>query len=101
MEGFRLWLLAGPPAMLDMTGRRRAVRWDRRDDKALARLCAEFPELPQDVISSVLDDSLQTVVEASGQRLVQKGEELARIRLEVRTRHPARCVKAGPMSSVT
>ena len=58
-------------------------------DHALRRLCEQFPDVPTDAVASVLGDSYQAVVEASGQPLVNKGEELARLRLEVRTGHPA------------
>jgi hypothetical protein len=57
--------------------------------QALHRLCAEFPDVPADAVASILGDSYQTVVEASGKPLVDKGEELARLRLEVRTGHAA------------
>lgn len=61
-------------------------------EAALARLADEFPDVPHDVITSLFGDSYQVVVEATGAPLVGKAEELARLRLEVRTRHPAaRC----------
>ena len=57
---------------------------------ALDRLCRQFPGLPRDVIVSVLGDSFQVVVDAADAPLVDKAEELARIRLEVRTGRAAR-----------
>jgi hypothetical protein len=62
-------------------------------DRALTRLNAQFPDLPQDAIRSVFGDSYRLVVDVSGQPLVDKAEELTRLRLEMRTRHPA--VEAG------
>ncbi|HWC36388.1 MAG TPA: hypothetical protein VG650_16390 [Mycobacteriales bacterium] len=56
---------------------------------ALVELCAQFPWVPRDVVASVLGDSYRTVVEARGVAMVGKAEELTRIRLEVRTHHPA------------
>lgn len=58
-------------------------------DAALARLITQFPDVPHDVITSLFGDSYQVVVEATGAPLVDKAEELTRLRLEVRTRHPA------------
>jgi hypothetical protein len=65
-------------------------------DQALRRLCEQFPDVPADAVASVLGDSYQAVVEASGEPLVDKGEELARLRLEVRTGHPAVNLTAAP-----
>lgn len=53
------------------------------------RLCREFPGVPRDAIASVLGDSYQVVVEAAGSPEVDKAEELARLRLEIRTGRPA------------
>lgn len=58
-------------------------------DAALARLNHEFPDVPHDAITSLFGDSYQLVVDVSGEPLVDKAEELTRLRLEVRTRHPA------------
>lgn len=59
-------------------------------DAALARLDQQFPDVPHHAITSVFGDSYQVVVDVSGEPLVDKAEELARLRLEMRTRHPAR-----------
>jgi len=63
---------------------------DRELGAPLQRLVAGFPDLPRDVISSILSDSYVKVVEASGMPQVDRAEELAQLRLEVRTRHPMR-----------
>lgn len=59
-------------------------------DRALARLCRQFPDVPRSAVASLLGDSYHTVVTASGEPRVDRAEELTRLRLEVRTRHPAR-----------
>ena len=56
---------------------------------ALARLNRQFPDVPHDAVTSVFGDSYRLVVEVSGEPLVDKAEELTRLRLEMRTRHPA------------
>lgn len=58
-------------------------------DNALAQLADQFPDVPLDAIASMLGESYRVVVEASGRPLVDKAEQLARLRLEVRTRRPA------------
>lgn len=58
-------------------------------DAALARLTRQFPDVPGEAVTALLGDSYQQVVEISGRPLVDKAEQLARLRLEVRTRHPA------------
>lgn len=58
-------------------------------EAALRRLSAEFPDAPRDVITSLFTDSYLALVEVSRSALVAKTEELTRLRLEVRTRHPA------------
>jgi hypothetical protein len=58
-------------------------------DEAMARLCGEFPDIPRDAVRSVLGDSYQSVVDAVGEPMIDKAEELTRLRLEVRTGHPA------------
>ena len=58
-------------------------------DGALTRLREQFPDVPADAVTSILGDSYQLVVSVSGQPLVGRAEDLARLRLEVRTRHPA------------
>ena len=62
---------------------------DESIDAAIALLRAQFPDVPCDVVTSVFTDSFIVVVDAAGEPLVDKAEELARIRLELRTRHPA------------
>jgi hypothetical protein len=62
-------------------------------DSAAARLCAEFSDVPSAAVTSLLGDSYQLVVQTSGLPLVDKAEELTRLRLEVRTRHPAQQLK--------
>ena len=59
-------------------------------DDAATRLHHEFPDVPTDAIASILGDSYQLVVTVSGQPLVDRAEELARLRLEVRTGHPGK-----------
>lgn len=58
-------------------------------EAAIDLLTAQFPDVPHSVITSMLGDSYRTVVEVTGQPLVAKAEELTRLRLEIRTRHPA------------
>lgn len=58
-------------------------------DGAIARLREEFPDVPGDAVTSVMGDSYQLVVTVSGQPLIDRAEDLARLRLEVRTRHAA------------
>jgi hypothetical protein len=71
-------------------------------DGASRRLIRQFPDVPHDAVVSILGDAFRLVVEASGLPLTSKAEELARLRLEVRTRHPAlpdqieRCGLQGP-----
>lgn len=55
----------------------------------MERLCRQFPGIPRDVVASVLGDSFQAVVDAVNAPMVDKAEELTRIRLEVRTGRPA------------
>lgn len=59
-----------------------------RDD-VVERLADQFPDVPADVVVAIFGDAFQLVVERAGLPLVDKAEELARLRLEVRTRHPA------------
>lgn len=54
------------------------------------RLCRQFPGVPRDAVASILGDSYRVVVEATGRPQVAAAERLACLRLEVRTRHPAR-----------
>jgi hypothetical protein len=54
----------------------------------LHRLALGFPDVPVDVVSSMLSDAYVLVVTACGEPRVDRAEELARLRLEVRTRHP-------------
>jgi hypothetical protein len=56
---------------------------------AVARLVAEFPDVPPDVVVSLLSDSYRSVIGWTERPLVDKAEDLTRLRLEVRTRHPA------------
>jgi hypothetical protein len=58
-------------------------------DAPIRRLCREFPGVPHDAVASIVGDSYRVVVEASGRPEVAAAERLARLRLEVRTRHPA------------
>jgi hypothetical protein len=58
-------------------------------DAALRHLLGQFPDVPPDVITSMFGDSYQVVVDTTGAPLVDKAEELTRLRLEVRTRHAA------------
>lgn len=58
-------------------------------EASLHRLIAGFPDVPPDVVSSLLGDSYITVVRAAGRPLVDEAERLATLRLEVRTRHPS------------
>ena len=66
-------------------------------DIAVARLSADFSDVPVAAITSLLGDSYQVVVQASGLPLVEKAEELTRLRLEVRTRHPAASSGTGDL----
>jgi hypothetical protein len=59
-------------------------------DAALERLNGQFPDVPHDAIRSVFGDSYRVVVDVAGEPLVDKAEELTCLRLEMRTRHPAR-----------
>lgn len=61
-------------------------------DSAIVHLTAQFPDVPHDAIVSIVGDSYRVIVEAVGCPLVDKAEELARLRLEVRTRTPAAAV---------
>ena len=65
----------------------RRVRGER--DDVIERLVRQFPDVPGDVVASIFGDVFQVVVECTGLPLVGKAEEFARLRLEVRTRHPA------------
>jgi hypothetical protein len=56
---------------------------------AIGRLREEFPDVPADAIVSLLADSYRVIVGRSERPLVGKAEDLTRLRLEVRTRHPA------------
>jgi len=56
---------------------------------AAERLCRQFPGVPRDAVASLLGDSYRVVVEAAGAPEVGKAEELARLRLEIRTGRPA------------
>jgi hypothetical protein len=58
-------------------------------DGTVRRLCRQFPGVPHDAVTSILGDSYRVVVEATGRPEVGAAERLARLRLEVRTRHPA------------
>lgn len=65
-------------------------------DPVILRLVEEFPGVPHDAVASIVGDSYRLVVEACGEALVGKAEELARLRLEVRTRAPAATLAARP-----
>lgn len=54
----------------------------------LHRLTVGFPDVPADAVASILGDAYLTVVTATGRPEVPRAEELATLRLEVRTRHP-------------
>ena len=54
----------------------------------LRRLTTGFPDVPADVVTSILADSYILVVEVSGEPQIDRAEELAERRLEMRTRHP-------------
>jgi hypothetical protein len=58
-------------------------------DSALVRLSEQFPDVPRDAITSLFGDSYRVVVDVTGEPLVDKAEQLTRLRLEMRTRHPA------------
>lgn len=58
-------------------------------EAAIVHLVTQFPGVPRDAIVSIVGDSYRVIVEAVGSPLVDKAEELARLRLEVRTRTPA------------
>jgi hypothetical protein len=68
--------------------------WEPDLADAVTRLCRQFPGTPRDAIRSVLGDSYLVVVDAAGRPDVDKAEELARLRLEVRTGRPA--IVTGP-----
>ncbi|HVS68241.1 MAG TPA: hypothetical protein VHE56_06790 [Mycobacteriales bacterium] len=53
----------------------------------LRRLITGFPDVPPDVVTSILADSYITAVSVTGEPRVDRAEELAQLRLEVRTRH--------------
>ncbi|HET6815650.1 MAG TPA: hypothetical protein VFH66_00280 [Mycobacteriales bacterium] len=55
---------------------------------ALRRLIAGFPDVPGDAVASILGDAYVLVATASGEPQVDRAEDLAQLRLEVRTRHP-------------
>jgi hypothetical protein len=58
-------------------------------DQVRRRLMAGFPDATPDLVSSVLADSYRVVAAAAdGVPTAQRVEELARLRLEVRTGHP-------------
>ncbi|HVT21467.1 MAG TPA: hypothetical protein VHE57_08785 [Mycobacteriales bacterium] len=54
----------------------------------LRRLACGFPDVPHDVVASILTDAYILTVNVTGEPLVDRAEELAQVRLEVRTRHP-------------
>lgn len=54
----------------------------------LRRLVAGFPDVPSDVVASFLADAYILVVTSTGEPLVDKAEQLATLRLEIRTGHP-------------
>ena len=56
---------------------------------AIMRLIAEFPDVPPDAVVSMLSDSYRSVVGWTERPLVDKAEDLTRLRLEARTRHSA------------
>jgi hypothetical protein len=62
---------------------------------ALSRLTAQFPSESSDSISTLLCDSVRVVAKATGEPLVGKAEELARLRLETRTGAPALLLAEG------
>ena len=53
-------------------------------DAAVMRLSHDYPQVPHDAVVSMLGDCYAVVVEASGQPLVGKAEQLARMRLDIR-----------------
>ena len=73
----------------------------RELDSAILRLVDEFPGVPADAVVSIVGDSYRVVVEATGEPLVEKAEELARLRLEVRTRAPASPARPRPFTPPT
>jgi len=58
-------------------------------EDAIDRLCMQFPDPGEEVIKSVYRDSLRLVTDMVGEPESDKAEEIARTRLEVRTRRPA------------
>ena len=54
----------------------------------LRRLTAGFPDVPAHAVASILSDAYVLVATATGEPRVDRAEELAQLRLEVRTRHP-------------
>jgi len=56
----------------------------------LRRLTLGFPDVPADVVASMLGDAYILVVTACGEPRIDRAEELAQLRLEIRTRHPIR-----------
>lgn len=54
----------------------------------LRRLTHGFPDVPRDVVASILTDAYIMTVNVTGEPRVDRAEELAQLRLEVRTRHP-------------
>lgn len=79
---------ADPEKMADPNISAAASEQDRMT-VSLARLGRQFPWVPRDTIASILGESYRLVVEASGRPLVDRAEELARIRLEIRTHRTA------------
>ena len=55
-----------------------------RVDEAVGRLARDYPMVPWDAVVSLFSDSYRTVVEASGQPLVDRAEDLTRMRLDIR-----------------
>lgn len=93
---FRPWWPAGWARTIARTAARVVTVKAHELDGALSRLRAEFPDVPGDAVASIMGDSYQLVVTVSGQPLVDRAEDLARLRLEVRTRHAAFHSKTNP-----
>ncbi len=53
-------------------------------DEAVKRLAHDYPTVPWDAVVSLFSDSYRTVIEASGAPLVDRAEDLARMRLDIR-----------------
>lgn len=54
----------------------------------LRRLIAGFPDVPSDVVTSIMADAYILVVSVTGEPQVDRAEELAELRLEARVGHP-------------